>query len=122
MPVDPWAGVSFLHRQRNGDVLVDVHVVPNASRTEAVGLHGEAGQQALRVRLHAPPVDGKANLALMHWLADTLGIARRTVTLARGDTSRRKQLRVSQAGAAQAHWAPLLVTLNPVYGDGLRAD
>ena len=110
-PITLLTDLSFLQVQRNGDVLVEIHVVPNASRTEAVGLHGEAGHEALRVRLHAPPVDGKANLALKQWLADTLGIARRTVTLVRGDTSRRKQLRVSQVGAAQARWALLLVTM-----------
>lgn len=44
---------------------VEVHVMPNAARTQIQGLH----DGALRVRLHAPPVDGKANLALQAWLA-----------------------------------------------------
>ena len=69
-------------------VVLDVSVVPGASRTEAAGLHGEA----LRVRLAAPPVDGKANEALVAWLAQELGCARRDVALLRGHAARRKQV------------------------------
>ena len=83
--------------------MVDIHVIPNASRTQADGAH----DGALRVRLHAPPVDGKANQALMAWLADTLQIAKRDVTLVRGQTSKRKQLRVSAAACRKADWAAL---------------
>jgi uncharacterized protein (TIGR00251 family) len=90
----------FLHTQKDGAVLVDVHVMPNAAKTQAQGLH----DGALRVRLHAPPVDGKANLALQAWLAETLGIPKSAVKLLRGSTSRRKQLRVAAGHAAQAAW------------------
>jgi uncharacterized protein (TIGR00251 family) len=51
---------------------------------------------ALRLRLQAPPVDGKANQALVKWLAGRLGVPQQAVTLARGETSRRKQLRVQR--------------------------
>jgi uncharacterized protein (TIGR00251 family) len=63
-------------------------VVPGAKRTEVVGLH----DGALRLRLAAPPVDGKANAALIAWLAHELGLPRRDVSLLRGDTARRKQV------------------------------
>lgn len=99
--------LAFLRTEKNGDVLIDVHVVPNATRTQAVGLHGEAGKQALRLRLQAPPVDGKANQALVKWLAGCLGVPQQAVTLARGETSRRKQLRVSAAAAGSADWDEL---------------
>lgn len=101
----------FLHREKNGDVLMDIHVVPNAARTMVTGLYGETGQLALRLRLHAPPVDGKANQALLKWLAGCLGVPQHAVTLARGDTSRRKQLRISAAAASQARWSELLKAL-----------
>src|SRR3982750_1584960 len=101
----------FLRLEKNGDVLVDVHVVPNAARTQAVGLHGEAGQPALRLRLPAPPVDGKANQALVKWLADCLDVPQQAVTLARGETSRRKQLRVSASAASRATWDDLVKAL-----------
>lgn len=70
---------------------VEVRVVPNAPRSEVVGWH--AG--ALKVKLHAPPVDGKANQALGDFLAGELGLPRRAVTLLRGDTSRQKVLRLA---------------------------
>ena len=79
---------------------LDVSVSPNARRTAADGLH----DGALRVRLAAPPVDGKANARLLAWLADELGCAKRDVTLLRGDTSRRKQLRLDLPLAQVAAW------------------
>lgn len=96
----PSPALPFLHAQKDGAVLVNVHVMPNAAMTRAQGQH----DGALRVRLHAPPVDGKANLTLQAWLADTLGIPKSAVELLRGSTSRRKQLRVAPGHAAQAAW------------------
>ncbi len=107
-PFAPLPDLPFLRMEKNGDVLVDVHVVPNAAKTQVVGLHGEDGQQALRLRLNAPPVDGKANQALVKWLAGCLGVPQQAVTLARGETSRRKQLRVSAAAAGRASWDELV--------------
>jgi uncharacterized protein (TIGR00251 family) len=67
-------------------VELDISVVPNAKRTEVVGLH----DGALRLRLHAPPVDGKANDALLRWLSDRLALGRSNVELLRGHAARRK--------------------------------
>lgn len=92
--------VTWLRAEKSGDVIVDIHVVPNATQTQAQGLH----DGALRVRLHAPPVDGKANLALVAWLVTSLGVAKNQVTLVRGQTSKRKQLRVSALAAKAAAW------------------
>jgi len=100
----PLPDLSFLHAQKDGAVIVDVHVMPNAARTQVQGLH----DGALHVRLHAPPVDGKANLALQAWLAETLGVPKSAVELLRGATARRKQLRVAAAYAAQACWQALV--------------
>jgi uncharacterized protein (TIGR00251 family) len=107
-PSAPLPDLPFLRTEKNGDVLVDIHVVPNAARTQVAGLHGEAGQQALRLRLQAQPVDGKANQALVKWLAGCLGVPQKAVTLARGETSRRKQLRVSAVAASRAAWDELV--------------
>jgi uncharacterized protein (TIGR00251 family) len=108
IPSTPLPELAFLRTEKNGDVLVDLHVVPNAATTQAAGLHGEAGRQALRLRLHAPPVDGKANQALVKWLAGSLGVPQQAVTLVRGETSRRKRLRVSAAAAGLAAWEVLV--------------
>lgn len=79
---------------------LSVSVVPNASRTEAVGLH----DGALRLRLAAPPVDGKANDALVAWVAAQLDLPRRAVQLARGPASRQKQLEIGAPEAVVAAW------------------
>ncbi|WP_353134286.1 DUF167 domain-containing protein [Limnohabitans sp.] len=94
---------TYLRLEKTGTVIVDIHVIPNASHTQVDGEH----DGALRVRLHAPPVDGKANLALIAWLARTLGLAKRDVKLVRGQTSKRKQLRVSAAACIKAQWLAL---------------
>ena len=99
----PLPTLPFLQKQKDGAVLIDVHVMPNAARTQIQGLH----DGALHLRLHAPPVDGQANLALQAWLAATLGIPKSAVALLRGASSRRKQLRVATAYAAQADWQRL---------------
>ena len=69
---------------------VSVHVQPRATRSEIVGLHGAA----LKVRLRAPPVDGAANDALVALLAERLGVARRSVRVIAGASSRAKTVEV----------------------------
>jgi hypothetical protein len=71
-------------------VLVDVHVQPRAGRTAVVGRHGHA----LKLRVAAPPADGRANDATCALLAETFGVAPSAVTLVSGATSRTKRLRV----------------------------
>lgn len=73
--------------------VLDISVSPNARRTAADGLH----DGALRVRLVAPPVDGKANALLLDWLAVELGLPRRCLRLVRGETARRKLIALDAA-------------------------
>ena len=68
-----------------------LHIQPGAKKTEVAGLYGDA----LKIRLAAPPVDGKANAALIGFVADRLGLAKSAVTLKSGQTSRRKVLEVA---------------------------
>lgn len=79
-------------------VRLAVHVQPGASRTEIAGVHGDA----IKVRLAAPPVEGKANEVLLHFLADRFGVARRAVTLLRGVSSRAKVVAVDGVDRATA--------------------
>ena len=65
-------------------------VIPNAPRDEVAGWMGEA----LKVKIHAPALDGRANDALAEFLAERLGLPRRAVTLVRGDKSRHKVVRI----------------------------
>jgi len=73
-----------------GGVRIRIHVQPRASTTEVSGLHGDA----IKIRLHAPPVDGAANEALVRFLADRLDVPRGAVTLESGHTGRAKVVRV----------------------------
>ncbi len=76
----------------DGDgVVLSLHIQPGAKRTEVAGLHGDA----LKIRLAAPPVDGKANEALIAFLAKTLGVPKARVELVAGQTSRAKRVRVT---------------------------
>ena len=86
----------WLHTCREG-VALTLHIQPGAKKTEIVGLHGDA----LKIRLAAPPVDGKANDALLGFIAERLDIARSAVSLKSGQTSRRKVVVVA-ANAADA--------------------
>ena len=90
---------------RDASSWLDLSVVPNAKRTGADGLH----DGALRVRLAAPPVDGKANAQVCEWVADELGLPKRAVRVLRGPASRRKQLEIDLDAAAVAAWLGKLV-------------
>jgi len=70
---------------------VTVHVLPRASREEVAGLFGDA----VRVRLTAPPLDNRANEALVRFLAKALGVSRSRVEVAAGRRGRRKVVRVA---------------------------
>ncbi|MFT4173071.1 MAG: DUF167 family protein [Rhodocyclaceae bacterium] len=85
--------MSFL-RRHDGGITLTLHVQPGAKRTEWAGLHGEA----IKLRLAAPPVDGKANAALLAFMADYFGVAKSAVSLLSGETSRHKIVRVTGAG------------------------
>ena len=75
-------------------IRIAVQLAPKAKKTEVVGVV----EDMLRIRLQAQPVDGKANEALIRFVADTLGVPKRAVKLTHGFTSKRKLLEVSDAG------------------------
>jgi uncharacterized protein (TIGR00251 family) len=76
--------------ERDGALIIDVIVAPRASRP---GLGPVVGDR-LRVAVTAPPVDGKANAAVIETIAQALGIPRARVQIVRGETRRRKTLRI----------------------------
>ena len=77
-----------LRQDEKGNWLLSIHAQPGAKKTAMVGLHGDR----LKVRLAAPPVDGKANKVLIAWAAKTFGVSRSAVRLIRGQSSRQKTL------------------------------
>lgn len=76
---------------------LEIKAVPNAPRTEVVGWLGAA----LKVKVHAPALEGRANDALGEFLAEALGVPRRAVTLLRGDKSRQKVVRIDGLDLAE---------------------
>ena len=73
------------------DVILTVRVIPRAARSAIAGRR----DNALLVRLTAPPVDGAANAELIRLLADALDIPKRNVTLVSGDRSRLKRVKIA---------------------------
>jgi uncharacterized protein (TIGR00251 family) len=78
--------------RRNGDVItLTLHIQPGAKRTDVAGLHGEA----LKIRLAAPPIEGRANDALLKFIAESFGVPVRQVELKQGGQSRHKVVAVT---------------------------
>jgi uncharacterized protein (TIGR00251 family) len=69
-------------------LILDLHVQPGATRSEFAGRHGER----IKIRLAAPAAEGKANAALVEFLAAHFGVPRRNVRIAAGLKSRRKRV------------------------------
>jgi uncharacterized protein len=83
--------------EREGHVLVEVHVVPRASKSAICGVH----DGRIKVALDAPPVDGAANAALIALFAKLLRLPKRDIALLRGETSRQKLLALHGASVEQ---------------------
>jgi uncharacterized protein (TIGR00251 family) len=89
---DPARSSAPWRRERaDGSVTLEIHCQPGAKRTEVVGLHGDC----LKVRLVAPPVEGRANTALIAFIADQFGVPQRAVTIVRGEMARRKTVHIA---------------------------
>jgi len=69
-------------------VVVDIFVQPRASKTMVSGIHNNA----LKVKLTSPPVDGEANKALIKFISKLFKVPKSTITIIRGETSRAKQV------------------------------
>lgn len=82
--------------ERDGDLIFNVRVVPQSSKSAIVGeLDG-----SLKVKLQSPPVDGAANAELIRILAKHFGVAKSAVVILKGQTSKTKQIKISGITAA----------------------
>ena len=73
-----------------------VRVQPRASANEIVGFDET---ERLKVRVTAPPADGKANAAVVELLSEAIGVPKSAITIERGDTARSKTIRVDGLSA-----------------------
>ncbi len=84
-------------RESPQGITLTIKAVPRAKRDEIVGIEGDA----LKVRLNAPPVEGRANEALIKFLAEKLGLKRGDIELVRGETARHKVVRIRGISAGR---------------------
>ncbi|MCX6981896.1 MAG: DUF167 domain-containing protein [Verrucomicrobia bacterium] len=75
-----------------------LRIVPNAKRNEVTGEHGDA----VKIKVAAPAIEGKANEALLEFIAEKLGIHRRNLTLIAGEKSRDKLIEIAGLDATEA--------------------
>jgi len=85
---------AFVTATRDGGSVLSLRIAPGASRSSVEGLHGDR----LRIRVAAPPVDGKANKKLLAFLADRLGVPASSLEIVSGAKGRDKRVRVPDLG------------------------
>jgi len=76
----------------DGDLILVCHLQPKASKSEFAGLHGDA----IKVRIQAPPVDGKANAELIKFLSKQFGVSKGAVEIISGELNRHKRVKIAQ--------------------------
>jgi uncharacterized protein (TIGR00251 family) len=89
-------------REVAGGVTLAVRAQPGAKKTTIIGLYGEGEAAQLKIAVQAPPVDGRANEALVAFLAETFGIPKRSVELVGGELSRSKVFLLNGVRSGQA--------------------
>ena len=77
-----------------GGVRLALQITPNAKKTEVIGVIDEA----LKIKLQAQPIEGKANAALIGFLAKALGVRKSAITITHGQTNKHKLVEVAKAG------------------------
>lgn len=82
----------------NNGIILTVKVIPRAAKTCIAGM----GDDAIRIRVKAPPVDNAANEALCDFLAATLGVRRGAVTVLSGAAARTKRVQIAGIGQLEA--------------------
>ena len=79
-------------RETKDGVTLAVRAQPGAKRTKIIGVYGEGDSAQLKIAVQAPPVEGRANEALIEFLAKTFGLPKSAVELVSGEVSRSKVL------------------------------
>ncbi|HET9579679.1 MAG TPA: DUF167 domain-containing protein [Usitatibacter sp.] len=84
---------AWYRRNADGSLVLAIHAQPGARRTEVAGRHGDA----LKIRVAAPPLEDRANEALVEFLAGRFNVPKRSVTLLSGHKSREKRFGIAGA-------------------------
>jgi uncharacterized protein (TIGR00251 family) len=96
-------------RATSAGVTLAVRAQPGAKKTAITGVYGEGAAAQLKIAVHAPPLEGRANQALIAYLAETFGVTRNSVELTSGELSRSKVfllrgVTLANANAKLAEW------------------
>lgn len=87
-------------RQTGDGVFLNLRVSPGAKKTSVTGLYGES---ALRMKVSAPPADGKANAEIEDFLSEVFGIPRSHISIAKGASSRDKVVLIENTDIMETH-------------------
>jgi len=82
--------VAAFYAWQDGDLILNCHLQPRASRDEFCGRHGDS----LKIRIKAPPIEGRANAQLTRFLAKAFGVARGDVEILSGELGRQKRVKI----------------------------
>lgn len=91
--------MSAFFQWQGNNLIITCHLQPKASKTEVVGLHGDA----LKIRIKAPPVEGKANSELIKFLAKEFAVRKNDIHLISGELSRHKRVQICNPKAIPAY-------------------
>ncbi len=89
-------------RAVEGGVTLAVRAQPGAKRTAIAGVYGEGAAAQLKIAVQAPPIEGRANSALIEFLAERFGVAKSRVELVSGELSRSKVFLIKGVGLGTA--------------------
>lgn len=92
----------YIVPQSDGSWLLRVRLQPSAKRSEIIGIY----EGMLKIRLAAQPIENKANIALIEFIAKTLDVNKSSVELIKGTTSREKKLHI--ASHVSPNWSKIL--------------
>lgn len=87
------------YTQTEDVIVLKIYVQPGAKHNEIVGLYNDA----LKIRVATPAIDGRANVALLKYIAELFEVSRREIILKRGDTSRYKSIEVRNSRVNPDH-------------------
>ena len=90
--------MDFLAGQQDGSLVLTVYIQPRASRTRISGLHGET----LKLCITAPPVEGRANRAVVEYISSLFKVPKKSVVITSGQHSRTKRLTITNISLATA--------------------
>jgi hypothetical protein len=85
-------------------VILAVRAQPGAKKTGIVGVYGEGDAAQLKIQVHAPPIEGRANSALIEFLAKSFSLPRKSVELVSGELSRSKVFLLRGVTVAQTEF------------------